>query len=225
MSDFPAWNDSKRAGRLGSMEAVAGTVEALGQDDVHKDALELERARLFALLGRLLGDAPDAGLLHRLTLLRAGPGEIGAAYGALAAAAALAQPETVQREFFDLFIGVGRGEVLPYGSYYLTGFLHERPLAELRGDLARLGIARAEGVSEPEDHLAFLCETYAGLLAGAFAADPEATAGFFARHLRPWAARCFADIEAATAARFYKAVGRLGRAAIEIESAAAELPA
>jgi TorA maturation chaperone TorD len=189
------------------------------------DPLDVERARLFALLGRLLGDAPDTGLLHRLTLVRGGSGEIGEAYAALAAAAALATPESAQREFFDLFIGVGRGEVLPYASYYLTGFLHERPLAELRGDLARLGIGRAEGVSEPEDHLAFLCETYAGLLAGAFDAGPEEAAPFFARHIRPWAARCCADIEKADAAGFYRAVGRLGRAAIEIEAAAADLPA
>lgn len=187
--------------------------------------MDVERARLFALLGRLLGDAPDTALLHRLTLLRGGRGEIGDAYAALAAAAALATPDQAEREFFDLFIGVGRGEVLPYASYYLTGFLHERPLAELRGDLARLGIERAPGIPEPEDHLAFLCETYAGLLAGIFEATPDDTAAFFARHLRPWAARCFADLEKAQAASLYRAVGRLGRAAIEIEAAAADLPA
>ncbi|WP_237215496.1 TorD/DmsD family molecular chaperone [Falsiroseomonas oryziterrae] len=189
------------------------------------DPVDAERARLFALLGRLMGSAPDTPLLARLKLLRPVEGELGEAYAALAAAAAATTPEAVEREFFNLFIGVGRGEVLPYASYYLTGFLHERPLADLRGDLARLGIERAEGVSEPEDHIAFVCETYAGLIAGAFAPGPEEAAPFFARHIRPWAARMFADLEKAEAAGFYRAVGRLGRLAVEIESAAADLPA
>jgi TorA maturation chaperone TorD len=189
-----------------------------------QDPVDLERSRLFALLGRLLGDSPDAALLARLKGLRAGEGEIGEAYGTLGAAAAAATPEAVEREYFRLFIGVGRGELLPYASYYLTGFLHERPLAELRGDLARLGVARAEGVAEPEDHIAFVCETFAGLIAGDFAAEPEEAAAFFARHMRPWAARAFADMEKAEGADFYRAVGRLGRLAVEIEAAAADLP-
>jgi len=189
-----------------------------------KDPVDAERARLFALLGRLMGSAPDAPLLARLKLLRAVEGELGDAYAALAAAAGATTAEAVEREYFTLFIGVGRGEVLPYASYYLTGFLHERPLADLRGDLAALGVERAEGVSEPEDHIAFVCETYAGLLAGAFAPGPEVAAPFFARHIRPWAARMFADLERAEAAGFYRAVGRLGRIAVEIEAAAADLP-
>jgi TorA maturation chaperone TorD len=187
------------------------------------DPLDLERARLFALLGRLLAGPPDAGLLGRLAALGGG-GPLGEAFAGLAEAARATDPDSADREFFDLFIGVGRGELLPFASYYLTGFLHERPLAELRGDLARLGIERAPGVSEPEDHIAFVCETFAGLLAGAFPALPAEAQAFFARHMKPWAGRFFADLEAAEAARFYRAVGRLGRLAVEIESAAAELP-
>ena len=172
-----------------------------------------------------MGAAPDTQLLGRLALLRPTEGELGEAYGLLGAAAATATPASVEREYFDLFVGLGRGELLPYASYYLTGFLHERPLADLRGDLARLGIERAEGVAEPEDHIAFLCETFAGLLAGALAAEPDQAAPFFTRHIRPWAARMFADLEKAEAAGFYRAVGRLGRLAVEIEAAAADLPA
>ena len=171
-----------------------------------------------------MGAAPDAALLGRLRLLQPVAGELGDAYAGLAKAAVI-DPDSAEREFFDLFIGVGRGEILPYGSYYLTGFLHERPLAELRGDLARLGIERAEGVPEPEDHIAFLCETYAGLVASVFGTGPEDAAAFFARHLRPWAGRMFADVEKARPTTFYGAVGRLGRAAVEIEAAAADLPA
>lgn len=194
-----------------------------GQDALISDPLDAERARLFALLGHLLGGAPDAALLGRLRQLRGGQGELGAAYAALADAAQIA-PAAAEREHFNLFIGVGRGELLPYASYYLTGFLHERPLADLRGDLARLGIDRIDGVPEPEDHIAFLCETFAGLLTGAFPGGPDAAARFFARHMGPWAGRFFADLEGAEAARFYRTVGRLGRLAVEFETAAADLP-
>lgn len=198
------------------------------------DRVEEERALLFALVARLLSDAPDAALLARLGTLSGDPATpLGAATAALAQAARdAARPgaPSVEREFFALFIGVGRGELLPYASYYLTGFLHERPLAELRGDLARLGIARAAGVAEPEDHMATLCEILAGLLDGSLGAGAPGTpadraGSFFARHLAPWAARFFADLEGAEAARFYRSVGTLGRVAVEIEQAAAALPA
>lgn len=189
-----------------------------------RDPIDLERARLFALLGRLLAGAPEAALLKKLGALAGEGTPLGLGFAALAAAARETTEEACEHEFFDLFIGVGRGELLPYASYYLTGFLHERPLAELRGDLIRLGIERTEGVSEPEDHIAFECETFAGLVSGAFAGLPVEAGAFFARHMKPWAGRFFADLEKAKAAHFYRAVGALGRLAVEIETAAAELP-
>lgn len=192
------------------------------------DPLDLQRARLFALLGRLLLAAPDAALLRGLAAL--GPGQdagtpLGAALAALATAAAETTPEEAAREYQDLFIGVGRGELLPFASYYLTGFLQERPLALVRDDLRRLGIERAAGTPEPEDHLGFLCEAMAGMLSGEFAASPKAIAEFYQRHLQPWAPRAFADLGRAAAARLYAAVGALGLATTDIEAAAAELPA
>lgn len=188
-----------------------------------RDLVDVERAQLFALIGRLLAAVPDRDLLRRLAGLAGNETPVGEAVRSLARAAAGADPAALEREFFALFIGVGRGELLPYASYYLTGFLHERPLAELRADLARLGVARSEGVAEPEDHIAFLCETLAGLIAGRFG-DPAEAGHFFQRHMRPWAGRFFADLEGAQAAQFYRAVGALGRVAVEIEQAAAELP-
>jgi TorA maturation chaperone TorD len=191
-----------------------------------RDGLDEERAALFALLGRLLWEPPDAALLARLRSLDGSETPLGRALAGLAAAAEAADPAALEREHFNLFIGVGRGELMPYGSWYLTGFLHDRPLAELRGTLRRLGIERAPGVPEPEDHIAFECETFAGLIANHYrGAGPEAACEFFAVHLRPWAARFFADLEKAEAARFYRAVGTLGRVAVEIEGAAADLPA
>jgi len=185
-------------------------------------AIDAERARLFAVLGRLLSHAPDADLLRALAGLAGGRGPIGAAVGAVAREAARHDPASVEREYAALFVGVARGELLPYGSYYRTGFLHERPLADLRADLARLGIARAEGIAEPEDHIAFLCDVMAGLLEGRFVGNADA---FFAAHLQPWAARFFSDLEAAEAARFYRAVAALGRTVIDVEQTAAELAA
>jgi TorA maturation chaperone TorD len=180
---------------------------------------------LLALLGRLLGAAPDSELLAQIAALPADNTPIGRALAELAAAARSADEAAVEREHFAIFVGLGRGEVLPYGSYYLTGFLHDRPLAELRGDLARLGVARAAGIHEPEDHIASELETLAGLVGGVFAASDDAAAEFFQRHLKPWAGRFFTDLEAAPSARFYRAVAALGRLVVDIEQAALELPA
>jgi TorA maturation chaperone TorD len=128
----------------------------------------------------------------------------------------------VEDEFNALFIGLAQGEVTPYGSFYLTGFLYEKPLARLRSDLARLGIAAADGASEPEDHIAALCETMAGLIDGRFGAPltlPEQRQ-FFERHVAPWAGRFFDDLAGAKSARFYMPVGGIGRLFIDVEKEA-----
>lgn len=189
------------------------------------DEADLGRARLYRLIATLLVQAPGDDLLSRLGGLVGDATPVGAALGRLAEAAEATTAEAVEREFFDLFIGIGRGELLPYASYYLTGFLHERPLARLRGDLARLGLARADGVAEPEDHIASLCEVMAGLIDGTFPAPAGEDGRFFERHLRPWAARFFADLEGAKAARFYRAVGALGGHFITVETEALALSA
>jgi TorA maturation chaperone TorD len=133
--------------------------------------------------------------------------------------------ETIEREYFDLFIGLGRGELLPYGSFYLTGFLHERPLARLRDDLTMLGIERAEGQVEPEDHAAILCEIMAGLASGRLSAPSGSDEQIFEKHIAPWMGRFFTDLERAEAANFYRHVGALGRVFLDIEMEAFALPA
>jgi TorA maturation chaperone TorD len=175
-------------------------------------------------LATLLAHAPDAGLLQQLARLGGDASPLGLAHVALAEAASLATVEKVSREYFNLFIGIGRGELLPYGSYYLAGFLHERPLARLRGDLATLGIERAAGNPEPEDHAATLCEVMAGLIRGDFDAEPGAEAAFFGKHIEPWFERLFEDLVRAEHAEFYRAVGVLGRVFIGIERDAFALP-
>jgi TorA maturation chaperone TorD len=190
------------------------------------DALTQNRAGAFALLGALLASSPDAALLRAVAALPSGDTALGQAIGTLAEAAAAARPAQLVREFHDLFIGVGRGEFLPYASYYLTGFLHERPLADLRSSLRALGVERAPGIAEPEDHIAFLCETMAGLLSGDIAptTDGFGAAEFHQRHIQPWAGRLFADLLGNQPSAFYRAVGGFGRAVLDIETLAAELP-
>lgn len=186
---------------------------------------EVGRARAYALLAALLARPADGPLLGRLAALGSDSTRLGEALAGLGAAARAARAEAVEREFHDLFIGLGRGELLPYASYYLTGFLHERPLARVRADLATLGVERQDGVAEPEDHIATLCEVMAGLVDGSLG---DGAAGqdrrFFERHLRPWAERFFGDLERAGAARFYRAAGCLGREFIAIETEAFALP-
>ncbi|HEY0352037.1 MAG TPA: molecular chaperone TorD family protein [Enterovirga sp.] len=198
------------------------SVDALGSAPprMDRDEVDLARAGEYALLSNLLAEAPDSDLLAALARLPGDGTPLGSAHAALAQAAAATDAAAVEREYFDLFVGLGRGELLPYASYYLTGFLHERPLARIREDLAGLGVERDPQRSEPEDHLALLCEVMAGLAQGSFDATEAEQARFFARHLRPWAEKFFADLEAAKSARFYRAVAGYGRAFLAIEGEA-----
>jgi len=184
------------------------------------DEIDQLRAAEYGLLSLLLGKAPDTDALKRVATLKGDASDLGMAHVELAAAAAATDDRAVSKEFFDLFIGLGRGELLPYASYYLTGFLHERPLARVREDLRALGIERAGTSREPEDHIAILLEVMAGLARNDFEAEFVEQARFFERHLKPWAARMFADLEMSPSARFYRAVGRAGRVFMELESEA-----
>lgn len=184
------------------------------------DEIDQLRAAEYGLLSLLLGKAPDADTLSRVAALKGDASDLGMAHVELAAAAAAADDHSVSKEFFDLFIGLGRGDLLPYASYYMTGFLHERPLARVREDLDLLGIERAGISREPEDHIAILLEVMSGLARGEFEADIAEQARFFDRHLKPWAARMFADLEMSASAKFYRAVGRVGRVFMELETEA-----
>lgn len=200
------------------------SVGADGTSQLKTDDVTVARAGEYALLATLLARAPDAKLLKSLAALRADATPLGLAHAGLAQAASEITAEQVEREYFDLFIGLGRGELLPYASYYLTGFLHERPLAQLRADLAPLGIVRVEGNAEPEDHASTLCEIMAGLIDGRLPAREGADQAIFEKHLAPWIGRLFADMERAQSAKLYRSVGTLGRVFMEIETEAFALP-
>jgi TorA maturation chaperone TorD len=197
-----------------------GTVEGQVLSKPEIDEIDQLRAAEYGLLSLLLGKAPDADTLSRVAALKGDASDLGMAHVELASAAAAVDDRAVSKEFFDLFIGLGRGELLPYASYYLTGFLHERPLARVREDLELLGIERAGISREPEDHIAILLEVMAGLARGDFEADFSEQQRFFERHLKPWASRLFADLEMSQSTKFYRAVGRVGRVFVELESEA-----
>jgi len=192
---------------------MSETTEAVSQED----AL---RANAYGLLGNLLTRVPPPELLDRLKAIEVGSGDQGngmaAAWKTLAMAAQRTTPEAVDDEYHALFIGIGRGELVPYGSWYLTGFLMERPLAQLRQDLKRLGFERQENVKEPEDHAGALMEIMSMMIL-----DPGIGAheqkGFFDRHLEPWIGKFFEDLQNARSAGFFSAVGVLGAQFVEVE--------
>lgn len=178
------------------------------------------RADLYNFLGLILARPADQGLIDQTAGLTGDASPIGEAVTTLAKVARISKPRAVESEYNRLFIGLGRGELLPYASYYLTGFLNEKPLAALRQDMTARGLARAENVFEPEDNIASLMEMMGAMIVGRFGSP--ATLGqqktFFNKHVAPWAAHFFSDLEGAKNSVFYAPVGRLGRAFMEIES-------
>ena len=182
---------------------------------------ELVRANTYGLLGALLA-APARrehfDLLSNIDIPATdGPSidALGAAWSDLGRAAEHADVEAVDDEYHALFIGVGSGELIPYGSWYLTGFVMDKPLAALRTDLAALGFERRDDVKEPEDHAAALLETMALLVASA-EHGIDVQRRFFDRHVATWMRTFFADLQSADSARFYRAVGTVRRSVHEI---------
>jgi len=184
------------------------------------DEVDQARAREYSLLSVLLLNSPDVPLLARLADLRGDTSTLGRAHEALALAAAEVDADKVSREYFNLFVGVGRGELLPYASFYLTGSLHARPLAGLRETLRGIGVERADWLKEPEDHAGVLFEIMAALCTADIEAPKGTDRKMFQSYLAPWIDRFFEDLEHAKSAQFYACVGALGRVftAIEVEA-------
>jgi TorA maturation chaperone TorD len=218
----------------GAQQTLAGLGEAEQARGPTKDAVDAEaipdarqideidraRAQEYALLAALLSHSPGTQMIEHLSRLSGDTTQLGAAHAGLSAAAAGVAPEQIEHEYFDLFDGLGRGQLFPYASYYLTGYLHGRPLARLRQALKQIGIERTEGKSEPEDHAAVLFEVMAGLASGQIIAPRETERDIFESHIKPWIGRFFSDLEHAESRPFYASVGKLGRIFMEIEAEA-----
>ncbi|WP_455235114.1 TorD/DmsD family molecular chaperone [Thiogranum longum] len=178
------------------------------------------RAGAYRLLASLFRAPPGAELLDTIARLPgdgADAGELGTAIALLRLAASTTAPAGIDDEFHELFIGLGRGELVPFGSWYLTGFLMEKPLSSLRMDLARFGFEREDGVFEPEDHVSALCEVMSLMILEGRSMHDQQT--FFSNHLATWLERFFADLRAARSAVFYRAVGRFAAAFTAFEAA------
>lgn len=201
---------------------MAGTANAAEQTI---DESERLRANVYALLARFLACPPDSATLAEAAGWAGDDTDFGKAVSRLAKSAAKADPKTVRDEYEALFIGIGRGELLPYGSYYLTGFLNEKPLARVRQSLRELGIERDPAVKDPEDHIAALLDVMVGLILGTFhgGTDLAAQKRFFDDHIAPWADYFFKDLEKAKTADLFKAIGSVGRAFMVIENTAFEM--
>lgn len=196
----------------------------MGKTTEHTDipGEDLLRSNLYDFLGALLSSPPDRSLIERTRSLSGDDSELGQGVSALSKVASSVGQKDVEREYHNLFIGIGRGELLPYASFYMTGFLNEKPLAVLRDDMARLGMVRSPGVFEPEDNIGSLCEMMAGLITGRFgrAAGLAEQQAFFNRHMAPWAPHFFTDLEGAKGSLFYAPVGAIGRVFMAIEKEA-----
>lgn len=214
------------------MKPDVGTGGALMDMQVQNtlgEMVEQTRAALYGLLARLLYAAPDHGLLQAISLADdvsaqaplAQHSSFAQAWRALQLGSQVADEEALADEFQQLFIGLGQGEVVPYMSWHLTGFLMEEPLARLRSDLASLGLARKDAVNEPEDHLAAVLEVMRFMIAGDETSPPATLAEqcrFFETHLKPWYALCLTQIEMAQSANYYRLVARMLRAFLNMEA-------
>jgi len=202
---------ANRAGNGITMTATASEVEIRDEDKL--------RAQMYDFLGALLARPPSKDVLAQTAALSGDDGDLGQAISSMARVAKVTRVAAVESEFTALFIGLGRGELLPYASFYLTGFLNEKPLAALRKDMKSLMIAREANVFEPEDNIASLFEMMAGMILGRFG-DPakvDVQMAFFNKHIGPWATHFFTDLEAAKNSVFYASVGAAGKAFLEIE--------
>ena len=177
------------------------------------------RADMYSFLANLLRAEPSAELVNQLTKLESDESPIGKSIKTLSKLASSLDLPTIRDEYVRIFIGVGRGEILPFASYYLTGFLKDKPLAKLRNDMKEIGIQLAENVKEPEDHIASLFDMMSGLILGKF--SKKFSIGeqkdFFNKHLAPWVDLLMRDIESSRIAVFYSPIGTIGREFMEIE--------
>lgn len=183
------------------------------------------RSAAYSILAALLRNVPDQQTLDQVagfSQVEIDEDELLLAMSSLGLAVQAIDIVSINDEYHDLFIGLGRGELVPYGSWYLTGYLMEQPLSILRDDLKHLGFERDESVTEPEDHIAALCEVMSMLIGSA--TDLRHQIHFFEKHLSPWCEKFFTDLENAESASFYQSVGRFGSAFIKMDKHYLQMP-
>ena len=185
-----------------------------------------DRANTYVALGALFAAPANDELLSAISSMEPVENpetQLELAWEMLRKAALSGTRAAIDDEYHDLFIGVGRGEVVPYGSWHLTGFLMEKPLGLLRADLRNLGFERREDVPESEDHIAALCQVMAAIITSDdidFATQRK----FFNDHLASWVPGFLDVLQQASSADFYRAVGNLGQSFFSVESQYLSMP-
>lgn len=174
------------------------------------------RSDIYLLISTLCRGAPERETIDFLSSLEieVGINQMTVAWELLSKAAQKAEVSALEDEYQDLFIGVGRGEVVPFASWHLTGSLMEKPLALVRHDLNQLGLERDESVKEPEDHISAISEVMAYLISQN---QEEQAKAFFNKHLSPWYQDLCRQIDCAKSAQFYRAVSTLMEAFFDVE--------
>lgn len=190
---------------------------------------ETARADLYGLLAGLWFAPPNADLLQQfgpaVTQAPASGSFLQPPWEQLVAAMRSTTIEAAAQEHAALFLGLGRPEVYLYASFYLAGFLNERPLVQLRDDLKALGLARDPSMSETEDHVAYLFEVMRHLIAGDDAAlgNLEQQRRFYRRHLQPWVEKLCDAVDAHPRSAVYRSVAALTRAFMQVETQAFDM--
>jgi len=182
------------------------------------------RAQLYQLIAAPFSAPPSAEVLQAFAAIEGDNSRLGQALKACADAAGRATQEAEDDAYHELFIGIGSGVLVPFGSYYLTGFLHEKPLAKLRNDMDALGIQHNPDVKEPEDHIASVLEMMAGLIEGRYGttASLAEQKKFYDAHVSSWASHFFKDLSETKQSAFFAALGVVGSIFMEIEAQAFE---
>ncbi|MDP9897200.1 TorA maturation chaperone TorD [Variovorax boronicumulans] len=192
---------------------------------------EVARAELYGLLARLWYAAPDAGLLEAFQVA---PTEAPAAgafleepWRQLVGIARDTSVAAAHDEYDALFGGIGKPDIFLFGSHYLSGFLNDKPLVQLRHDLDRLGLARTEATYETEDHIACLFEVMRYLIAGDDVAVANLTQqqAIFSKHIQPFLPALCDAVAQHPKARFYAALAVFTRAFGEVEAQAFDMMA
>ncbi len=183
--------------------------------DTQREQEQTLRTEIYLVLSALFRSAPSEEMIEFLTSLEVEPSEsaMQKAWIALQQAAKDSNREALEDEYQDLFIGIGRGEVIPFGSWHMTGAMMEKPLAEIRHDLELLGFERDENVKEPEDHIAALCEVMS-MLTGE---EEDLQQAVFNKHIAPWFSSFTQQLENAESANFYKPAAQLCEAFLTLE--------
>ena len=213
------------------MNALVDVAQAVKFDSPRTVGAEDQvRADFYALLASLFYRGPDERLLQSIVIAgeptAEASDELLKAWRALSQASAVVSQEAVGEEYESVFVGVGRAPVLLFGSFYIAGFMMEKPLVALRNDLAALGFARNDDANESEDHLAALCDVMRALILGDLAdapADVAVQKQFFAKHIQPWAGKCCDAIQANEQTNYYRRVAAFTKVFFEIEAEAFEI--